>query len=183
MALRKRCGWLSLQARPKSFFYQPGHCGRFSGHSGLVHDANFSPNRFAGICIYLFIVEAVPPQLRFSRDLRTCFGPAPRFHLYRAAGCTPIFFAATTNLAEFGEVIRIYVFPPLSHNWYIVGLFILNVFILSRLGLETMARLAKLLAYPMLLGYLTVVALGIQNYDINNIFPPLFGSGLKKRRS
>ncbi len=42
-----------------------------------------------------------------------------------------------------------------------------------------MARLAKLLAYPMLLGYLTVVALGIQNYDINNIFP-LFGSGLKK---
>jgi len=89
-----------------------------------------------------------------------------------------LFFAATTNLAEFSEVIRIYIFP-LSHNWYIVGLFIINVFVLSRLGLETMARLAKLLAYPMLFGYLAVVALGIQNYNVNNVFP-LLGSGLKK---
>jgi spore germination protein KB len=87
-------------------------------------------------------------------------------------------FIAVTRLSEFNEVIRVYAFP-LSPNWFINGLFILCVFVLSRLGLESIARVSKLLIYALLAGLIIVLALGIQNYNTNNLFP-ILGYGLDK---
>ncbi|NLA25688.1 MAG: GerAB/ArcD/ProY family transporter [Bacteroidales bacterium] len=169
--------WLVVfTSAAKVFFTSPATVAALVGTAGWYMTLISALTALLGFAFIYLLLKRFP-----NCDLAEIFELAlgrPLGFVFTGLLAVHLFFAATTNLAEFGEVIRIYVFP-LSHNWYIVGLFILNVFILSRLGLETMARLAKLLAYPMLLGYLTVVALGIQNYDINNIFP-LFGSGLKK---
>jgi spore germination protein (amino acid permease) len=85
-------------------------------------------------------------------------------------------FTAITQLSEFNEVMRVYVFP-LSPNWYIIGFFVVGVFVVSRLGLESIARFAKLSVYIMLIGFTIVLLLGLQNYNINNIYP-IFGNGL-----
>ncbi|MFW5649578.1 MAG: GerAB/ArcD/ProY family transporter [Candidatus Alkaliphilus sp. MAG34] len=87
-------------------------------------------------------------------------------------------FVSSTRLAEFSEVFKVYILP-LSPNWYIIGFFIVSVFILSRLGLESIARFSKLVAYPMLIGFIIVLALSAQNYNTNNIYPVL-GHGLGK---
>ncbi|MEN6624223.1 MAG: endospore germination permease, partial [Smithella sp.] len=87
-------------------------------------------------------------------------------------------FIAITRLTEFNEVMRVYVFP-LSPNWYIIGIFVVCVFVLSRLGLESIARISKLLFYPILAGSAVVLILGYQNYNLNNIYP-IMGHGLSK---
>lgn len=85
---------------------------------------------------------------------------------------------SSTRLAEFSEVFKVYILP-LSPNWYIIGFFIVSVFILSGLGLEGIARFSKLSAYPMLIGFIIVLALSTRNYNVNNIYPVL-GHGLSK---
>jgi hypothetical protein len=50
---------------------------------------------------------------------------------------------------------------------------------MSWLGLESIARFSKLLVYFMLAGFVIVLALGTQNYNINNLYP-IFGHGLGK---
>ncbi|MDI9476160.1 MAG: GerAB/ArcD/ProY family transporter [Natronincolaceae bacterium] len=87
-------------------------------------------------------------------------------------------FVSSTRLAEFSEVFKVYILP-LSPNWYIIGFFIVSVFVLSRLGLESMARFSKLAAYPMLTGLIVVLALSARNYNIKNIYP-ILGHGLSK---
>lgn len=85
-------------------------------------------------------------------------------------------FMAITRLTEFSEVVKVYAFP-LSPNWYIVGIFIVCVYIMSRLGLESIARFSKLLVYFILVGFILVLVLGIQNYNTNNLHP-ILGYGL-----
>lgn len=89
-----------------------------------------------------------------------------------------LLFLCFTGLAEFNEVIRVYVFP-LTPNWMIVGLFAVCVLSLGILGLESMARFSRLMFFIMLLGFLLVIALGSQNYDTNNLFP-ILGHGIDK---
>lgn len=89
-----------------------------------------------------------------------------------------VFMIAIIRLSEFSEVIKVYAFP-LSSNWYIVGLSIIVVYILSRLGIENIARVASVLVFPLLFGYLVVLILGSQNYYMANLYP-LLGHGLKK---
>lgn len=87
-------------------------------------------------------------------------------------------YTAATRVAEFTEIIKVYIFP-LSPNWYIVGIYIACVFTMSMLGLESIARFSKLLIYFMLIGFVVILILNIQNYDMNNLFP-FFGYGLDK---
>ncbi len=83
---------------------------------------------------------------------------------------------ASVRAREYADVLKVYVMPftPLP---FIMLLFIGTAAILNTLGLETMARLSKLIIFPMIVGFLIIIALGQQNYNINRIFP-ILGYGI-----
>lgn len=87
-------------------------------------------------------------------------------------------FISLTRLSEFGEVIKVFVFP-LTPNWIITGVYVISIYILCILGLESMARLSRLLIYSMLAGFLVVIVLGTGNYNISYLYP-IGGHGLGK---
>lgn len=109
----------------------------------------------------------------FDLSLGRLFG-----FIFSAMLAVYILFVTITRLAEFNQVLRVYVFP-LSPNWYVIGFFIVSIYVLSILGIESMARLAKLLGYFMIVGFIFTIALNIRNYNINNLYP-ILGYGLDK---
>ncbi len=89
-----------------------------------------------------------------------------------------MFFTTITRTNEMTEFLKVYVMP-LSPNWFVAGIFVACVFMLCMLGLESMARVSKLFIYFLVFGFAAVLAMGVQNYDVNNLFP-ILGQGLDK---
>jgi spore germination protein (amino acid permease) len=85
---------------------------------------------------------------------------------------------AAIRIREFSDVLKVYILP-LTPMTFILILFIGAVATLNILGLETIARLSKLIAYATMTGFLIVIILGQQNYNFNYIFP-LLGNGMGK---
>lgn len=89
-----------------------------------------------------------------------------------------LMFVTSVNIAEFLEVIKVYVFPN-TPNWYITAIFAASVLIISIVGLESIARISKIIAFFMVAGFLAVLILSVENYEVLNLFP-IFGYGLDK---
>lgn len=89
-----------------------------------------------------------------------------------------IFISTLIRMNEAREFLQVFIYP-MSPNWLISGLFVLCILVLSLLGLESIARLAKLLIYFMIISFVLAVLMGIPNYDINNLFP-ILGKGIEK---
>lgn len=83
---------------------------------------------------------------------------------------------AAIRTREFADVLKVYILP-FTPTSFILILFIGTVVILSILGLETIARLSKLTAYVMAVGFFVVIALGWQNYSLHRLFP-ILGYGI-----
>ena len=58
-------------------------------------------------------------------------------------------------------------------------MFVISLFIISYLGLESLARVSKLLIVFVIPGLLVILILAWSNYNINNMFP-ILGYGLDK---
>jgi spore germination protein (amino acid permease) len=91
---------------------------------------------------------------------------------------TGSFLAATGILMrEFYEMLKTYVFPgtPISG---LNAAMVLLVSATAYLGLEAIARAAKLTAMAALFGYIVLLLLSVQNYKLSNLFPMLgYGFG------
>lgn len=85
---------------------------------------------------------------------------------------------ASTFLREFSEVLRSYTFHETSTS-YIIGALVISAGIAAFLGLESIARVAKLSACFMLAGYMLLLVLAANQYNYTGIFP-FFGYGLDK---
>lgn len=85
---------------------------------------------------------------------------------------------ASAIVREFIEVLKVYVLPltPIS---FLTGIFVAVVTVVSFLGLETIARYAKLSSYILLASFITVLILASQKYEAFRMFP-IFGHGLAK---
>lgn len=88
-----------------------------------------------------------------------------------------ILYTNAINLREYIEVLKTYTMP-LSPIRFLTGLVMIAIVIFSFLGLEAVARFSRLIAYILLIGYLSVLILSAQNYNIGRLFP-VFGYGLK----
>lgn len=82
------------------------------------------------------------------------------------------------NFREFTEMLKTYVLPN-SPPSFIMIVFLMGVIALSFMGLETIARYAKLLIYVLIAGYFLVVILSIKNFKFAHILP-ILGFGLDK---
>ncbi|NJD01164.1 MAG: spore gernimation protein [Ruminiclostridium sp.] len=91
---------------------------------------------------------------------------------------TSFLAASGILLREFYEALKTFIFPytPISIlNGTMVILVTVSVF----LGLETIARAAKLVAYFLLFGYLILLILSAQNFRLPYLFP-ILGYGVGK---
>lgn len=91
-----------------------------------------------------------------------------------------LFFLVYTGIfsREFVDVIKIYSFLKTPQS-VLLGAMLIIASAGALLGLETIARTAKLAAYFALFGFLLVLTLSSQYFNICNIFP-LLGYGLGK---
>lgn len=89
-----------------------------------------------------------------------------------------LILAASINMREFTEVLKIFVLPE-SPPSFIMVIFTLCIVSLAFLGLETIARYAKFMIYILGAGLLLILLLSIPNYEIHNLFP-ILGYGLDK---
>lgn len=87
-----------------------------------------------------------------------------------------LMFVAASQLREASEVIKIYVLlmSPIS---FLIGISIIVVVVLSFLGLETIARVCKFVAFPLLVLLIAVFSLLSQKYEFHRM-APIFGHGL-----
>ncbi len=160
----------------KVFFSSPSKLAGIVGNSGWYATIISAATALVGFLFIYLLLKRFP-----GKDIVEIFRlTLGRFFGFLFSGVLALYmlFVAVTRLAEFNEVLRVYVFH-LSPNWYIIGIFIICIIIMSWLGLESLARFSKLLVYFMLAGFILVLAMGIQNYNLSNLYP-IFGYGLKK---
>lgn len=169
--------WLTTIAIvAKVFFSSPTTLSELVGNTGWIVTIISALTALLGFFFIYLLLKSYPEKEIvevYELSLGGIFG-----FIFSGILALYMLFVEVTRISEFTEVLRVYVFP-LSPNWFISGLFIACVYIFSVLGLENIARVSRLLVYFMLMGFVVVLALGIQNYDTNNFYP-IFGYGLGK---
>lgn len=169
--------WLvTLAISAKMFFASPSMLVDLAGNTGWYMTLISAVTALAGFMFIYLLLKRFP-----GRDIMEIFDiTLGRVLGFAFSGILAIYllFKAVTRIAEFNEVIKVYVFP-LSPNWLITGIYVICVFTLCILGLESIARFTKLLIYFMLAGFLAVLILSSQNYNPNYLYP-ILGYGLDK---
>lgn len=79
---------------------------------------------------------------------------------------------------EFIEIMKVFDLPQSPPSYLLILLFLV-VGILTYWGLETIARFSKLVAYFLLLAYISVLVLSMKLYELHRLFP-ILGYGLDK---
>jgi spore germination protein KB len=126
---------------------------------------------------FVFLLLKRFPDMDIVQIFNIVLGPVAGF-------IASIIFAAAflqgagTILREFSDVIKVYVYPETPQNIILIS-FIAGTVIAAYLGLETIARLSKLVVYIMLSAYILVLALSVKNYNITNLFP-ILGYGVDR---
>lgn len=169
--------WLTTIAiSAKVFFASPAILSELVGNTGWYMTLISALVAFIGFIFIYLLLKRFP-----GKEIAEIFDLAVgRFIGFALSGILALYmlFVSFTRIAEFNEVIKTYVFP-LSPNWYIIGIYIACVFVMCTLGLESIARFSKLTIFLMLSGFVIIIALGTQNYHMNNLFP-IFGKGPDK---
>ncbi len=169
--------WLvTLAISAKVFFASPSMLVGLVGNTGWYMTLISALTALIGFMFIYLLLKRFP-----GKDIMEIFDiTLGRFLGFTFSGILAFYllFKAVTRVAEFNEVIKVYVFP-LSPNWLIIGIYVVCVFTLCTLGLESIARFAKLLVYFMLAGFLAVLILNSQNYNPNYLYP-ILGYGLDK---
>lgn len=89
-----------------------------------------------------------------------------------------ILISTAVLIREFAEVLKVYSYP-LTPPSLMIAIFLSSTAGVCFLGLESIARAAKLLGYFILAGFLIVVILAWNNYDYHYLFP-ILGHGVDK---
>lgn len=169
--------WLvTLAISAKVFFTSPSMMVGSVGNAGWYMTLISALIALIGFMFIYLLLKRFP-----GKDIMEIFDISMgRFLGFAFSGLLALYllFKAVTRIAEFNEVIKVYVFP-LSPNWLIIGIYVVCVFTLCILGLESIARFAKLLIYFLLAGIIVVLVLNIQNYHPNYLYP-ILGNGLDK---
>lgn len=165
-----------LTITSKVFFSSPAILVRLIGNTGWYATLISAAVALVGFSFIYLLLKRFPDK-NITEIFDIAYGRVVGFIFSCILGIYMLFItvARTSELSGF---LRVYVIPQ-SPNWFIIGIFVVCIYTLSILGLESIARLSKLLIYPLAAGFLTVLLLGVQNYNFDNLFPA-FGYGLDK---
>ncbi|MCL5072617.1 MAG: spore germination protein [Actinobacteria bacterium] len=154
----------------KAFFTSPSIIANILGTTGWLMTLISAGTAMLGFSFIYLLLKRFPDKdivEIFEISLGRILG-----FMFAGALALSMIFVAATRMREFTEVLKVYVLP-LSPPSFILGIFVIGAAIMCLLGLETIARFAKLSAYALLLSFILVLALGWKNYDIHRIFPIL----------
>jgi spore germination protein KB len=167
---------IAITISSKVFYTSPGHLANIVGNTGWYMTLISMSTAILGFTLICILMKRFP-----DKDIITIFestmGRIFGFGFSAVLGLY-LLFLATSTISEFTNVMKTYAFP-LTPPVMIIGIFVAGVLVMCIVGLESLARFAKLFVYPMLLGFILILLLGIQNYNINRIFP-IFGYGVDK---
>ncbi|HZJ83020.1 MAG TPA: endospore germination permease [Clostridia bacterium] len=169
--------WLTtITISSKIFYTSPGLVAGIVGNTGWYMTLISMGTAILGFTFIYLLLKRFP-----GKDIITIFndtmGGIIGFIFSGVLGLY-LFFLAASTISEFAEVIKIYVFP-LTPPSLIIGIFAAGVLVLCLLGLESLARFAKLTIYTMFFGFILISFLGIDIYDFNRLFP-ILGYGADK---
>ncbi len=166
--------WITITS--KVFFSSPAVLSGLVGNTGWITTLVSAAVALIGFGFIYLLLKRFPGK-ELVEIFNIAFGRVIGFVLSSLLGLF-ILFIVVTRVSDMAGFLKVYVLP-LSPNWLNIGIFIACICTLSILGLESIARLSKLIIYVLAAGFLIVVLLGIQNYDLNNLFP-VFGHGIEK---
>ena len=157
-------------------FHSPYCRGASCWSCRLVYVFNIQCYNYRLFYFYLFTAETLPRK-DLLEIFDISFGRYIGF-LFSFIYASSFLAASGILLREFYELLKSYVFPntPIS---VINGTIIIILIVAAFLGLETIARTAKLAAFFALFGYLALLILSSQYFKLSNLFP-VFGYGIGK---
>lgn len=168
------CLWTTAISS-KVFFTSPAHL------TSLVGTAGWMMTLISALTTILFFTFAYLLIKRFpNSDLVEIFEIVlgkPACLILCLLFCIATILIATLRIREFAEVLKTYTLAK-SPPSFIVGIFVLGTMIICNVGLESIARLSKLLSISIWPSLVIVLALSIKNYEIYRIFP-FWGYGIK----
>ena len=166
---------MTIAISGKVFFTSPARVVSIVGTAGWMMSI------ISASTTILFFIFAYLLAKRFSdKDLVEIFEETlgkPLGFIFSISICIATMYIASIRIREFSEVLKTYTLPK-SPPSFIVGIFIIGILVLSHLGLESIARLAKLLSYSLAMGLILVLALSYKNYEVYRLFP-ILGYGVK----
>ncbi|HEX3030792.1 MAG TPA: endospore germination permease [Bacillota bacterium] len=158
----------------KLFYTSPGFLTRFVGNAGWYMTLISNTTAIAAFSLIYLLLKRFPGK-SIVEIFELVWGRVVGILL------TFIYTVALLNAAgvvvrEFSDVAKIFALPasPLS---LIMGGLMLVILVAVFLGLESIARLAKLVGYIMIFMYGLLILLAIPYYNLGNLFP-FWGYGL-----
>lgn len=160
----------------KVYFTSPAYTARTIGTSSWIMTLISATTALFAFMLICKLLERFPGQnliIAFELSLGRFFG-------FIASMLLILFFVFTTSIfvREFAEILKIYAFP-LTPTGFVIGVYMIIIAFACYLGLEAISRSARLLVYYILAGFVIVIVLAYNQYDIHNLFP-IFGYGIDK---
>ena len=167
---------LTITISAKVFFSGPSLVATIVGTAGWYMSLISACVAFLALMLIFALLNLYPGKtlMEIYDTIFGTFGGS----LFSLTLFTVLFVSVVVPLREFIDVLKVYVLPA-SPPSYLLAIFISVISTMAFLGLETLARFAKLVAYVLLSGYVIVILLSSQLYEIYRLFPVL-GYGLGK---
>ena len=158
----------------KVFYTSPSMVARFVGTASWYMTLISALVAVLGFTVVFLLLKRFPGK-SLEGAFEASLGRTSGFIFSVITSCYLLFVAAM-QLRESSEVMKIYVLleSPLS---YIVGLTAFAIIVMSFLGLETIARVCKLVVFILLVSFIVVILLASQNFEFHRM-APIFGHGI-----
>lgn len=176
IGVREAISLITIIISVKVYFTSPAVIAKSLGPSSTIMTLISSATALIGFTVLYVLLKRFP-----GKDLNGAFiessGPVMGFFFSMVLTIFLMLLTAVW-LREFAEVLKVYSLP-LTPPSFVIGTLLIAAAAACFLGLETIARCAKLFAYLLLAGLVIVVVLAYNNYDYHNLFP-IMGYGLDR---
>ncbi|MCX7711451.1 MAG: endospore germination permease [Clostridia bacterium] len=167
---------IAITISVKVYFTSPSYVAKVVGTSSWYMTLISAATAIVGFAVLCKLLKRFPEKdlvEAFEQSLGRIFG-----FVFSLVLVLFLLISTAVMIREFAEVLKVYALP-LTPPSFVIGILLTVTVLVCILGLESIARAARLFAYYILAGFLIVIVLAYNNYDYHNLFP-IFGYGLDK---
>lgn len=166
---------ITIAISSKLFFTSPGQLTRFVGPAAWYTTLISVLTAILMFAIIFRLIKRFPGK-SIVEIFYGCLGKKVGM-IFALIYMTALLINGAIVSREFVDVMKVFIFPDTPTS-YLIGALIISAIIAANLGLETIARIAKLSAYVLLSGYVLVLLLAIRDFNFSNMFP-ILGYGIE----
>lgn len=172
--LEETISLIAITITVKSYFTSPTFLAQSIGTSSWYATLISALTALVGFILVCKLLSRFPGK-NFSDIFRATLGKILGT-IFSLTLCTYLVISNAMLLREFSEVLKVYILPLTPISFVLISM-IVPAALVCFFGIESIARFARLMAYFLLIGYVSVLVLNYNNYDILNLFP-IGGYGL-----